>query len=133
MVDKKRTKKELQTLGAFEKSLREEVSVSAEFDLPLAALALVVEGGWQEEDIRRALDALRAVDLVAQPAAAELLVALPNTRIADAQVVEERLREAVPEAAVGVASYRRGDTAEDLLERTQEAVSRRGAENPEAT
>ncbi len=132
-MGKKRTRKELQTLEAFEKTLREEVSVSAEFDLPLAALALVIEGGWQEEDIRQALDALRAVDLVAQPAAAELLVALPNTRIADAQVVEERLREAVPEAAVGVASYRRGDTAEDLLERTQEAVSRRGAENPEAT
>ncbi|CAN5152067.1 hypothetical protein BH24ACT19_BH24ACT19_21520 [soil metagenome] len=132
-MGKKRTRKELQTLEAFEKTLREEVSVSADFDLPLAALALVIEGGWQEEDIRQALDALRAVDLVAQPAAAELLVALPNTRIADAQVVEERLREAVPEAAVGVASYRRGDTAEDLLERTQEAVSRRGAENPEAT
>ncbi|MCA1716698.1 MAG: hypothetical protein LC781_07490 [Actinobacteria bacterium] len=132
-MGKKRPKKELQTLEAFEKALQEEVSVSAEFDLPLAALALIVEGGWQEEDIRRALDALRAADLVAQPAAEELLVVLPNTRTADARVVEERLREAVPKATVGVAPYRRGDTAEDLLERAQEAVSRRVAENPEAT
>ncbi len=132
-MGKKRTKKELQTLEAFEKALREEVSVSAEFDLPLATLALVIEGGWQEEDICRALDALRAADLVALPVAAELLVALPNTRTADARVVEERLREAVPKAAVGIASYRRGDTAEDLLERAKEAVSRRVSENPEAT
>lgn len=132
-MGKKRIRKELQTLEAFSKALWEEVYVSAEFDLPLAALALVVEGGWQEEDVRRALDVLRVADLVVQPAAEELLVALPNTRTADARVVEERLREAVPKAAVGVAPYRRGDTAEDLLERAQEAVSRRVAENPEAT
>jgi len=129
----KRTRKELQTLGAFEKTLREEISISAEFDLPLAALALVVESGWQEEDIRRALDGLRTADLIAQPGADELLVALPNTRTADARVVEERLRKAVPKATVGVAPYRRGDTVEDLLERARRVVSRRGAENTEAT
>lgn len=83
-MGKKWTRKELQTLEA----LLEEVSASAEFDLPLAALALVVEGRWQEEDIRRALDAL--------PTAEELLVALPDTMTADARVVEERLREALP-------------------------------------
>jgi hypothetical protein len=132
-VGKKRIRKELQTPEAFEKTLREEVSVSAEFDLPLAALALVVEDGWQEEDARRALDTLRAVDLVAQPAPEELLIALPNTGLADARVVEERLREAIPRATAGVAPYRRGDTAQDLLEDAQEAVSRRVAEKPEAT
>ena len=127
-------RKELQTLEAFEKNLREEVSVSAEFDLPLAALALVVEDHWQEEDIRRAIDALRAADLVALlPASDKLLIALPNTKTADARVVEERLREAVPKTTVGVAPYRRGDTAEDLLERAQQAASQRGAENIEAT
>jgi ketosteroid isomerase-like protein len=127
-------RKELQTAEAFEKNLREEVSVSAEFDLPLAALALIVEGGWQEEDIRRALDALRAADLVALlPASDNLLIALPNTKTADARVVEERLREAVPKTTVGVALYRRGDTAEDLLERAQQAASQGGAENIEAT
>jgi hypothetical protein len=132
-VGKKRTRKELQTLEAFEKTLREEVSVSAEFDLPLAALALVVEDCWQEEDVRRSLDTLRAVDLVAQPAAEGLLVALPNTGLADARVVEERLREAISKATASVAPYRQGDTAEDLLEHAQEAVSRWVAENPEAT
>ena len=127
-------RKELQTAEAFEKNLREEVSVSAEFDLPLAALALIVEGGWQEEDIRQALDALRAADLVALlPASDNLLIALPNTKTADARVVEERLREAVPKTTVGVALYRRGDTVEDLLERAQQAASQGGAENIEAT
>ena len=111
-MGKKRTRKELQTL---------------------AALALLVEGGWQVEDVRRALDTLRAVDLVAQPVAEELLVALLNTGLAAARVVEERLREAIPKATAGVAPYRQGDTAQDLLERTQEAISRRVAENPEAT
>lgn len=38
-MGRKRMRKELQTLEAFEKSLREEVSVSAGFDLPLAVLA----------------------------------------------------------------------------------------------
>jgi hypothetical protein len=83
-----RTRKELQTLEALEKALLDEVSASAEFDLPLTALALVIEGRWQEEDIRRALDAL--------PTAEELLVALPDNMTADARVVEERLREALP-------------------------------------
>lgn len=53
-MGKKRIRKELQTFEALEKTLREEGSVSAEFDLPLTALALLVEGGWQEEDVRRA-------------------------------------------------------------------------------
>ena len=87
-MGKKRTRKELQTLEVLEKALLEEVFASVEFNLPLAALALVVEGRWQEEDIRRALDAL--------PTAEELLVALPSTMIADVRVVEERLREALP-------------------------------------
>jgi hypothetical protein len=100
-VGKKRTRKELQILETFENTPRGEVSISAEFDLPLAALALVVKAGWQEEEIRRVLDGLRAAELVALPAAAEPLVALPNSRIADARVVEERLRKAVPKATVG--------------------------------
>ena len=56
----------LQTPEAFEKALREEVSVSAEFDLPLAALALVVEGAGKRR-CRRALDTLRAVELSPSP------------------------------------------------------------------
>jgi hypothetical protein len=130
-VGKKRTRRELQILETFENTPRGEVSISAEFDLPLAALVLVVEAGWQEEDIRRVLDGLRAAELVALPAAAEPLVALPNSRIADARVVEERLRKAVPKTTVGVAPCRRGDAAEDLLERAKKPATG-GTVNTEA-
>jgi hypothetical protein len=129
-VSRKRARKELQTGEAFEKALREEVSVSTEFDLPLTVLALFIEDGRREEDVRRALDALRIADLVTQLAPEELLVALPNTETADARVVEERLRRAVPKATVGVAPYKRGDAAEDLLKRAQ-AAARQVRENPE--
>jgi len=125
----KKTRKELQTVEAFEKALREEISISSEFDLPLTVLALVIEGGWQEEDPRRALDALRTADLVAHPDPRELLIALPNTKTAEARVVQERLRQAVPEAAIGVASCKQGEAAEDLLKRAR-AVAWRVAGNP---
>ena len=128
----KKTRKELQTVEAFEKALREEMEISSEFALPLTVLALVIEGGWQEEDPRRALDALRTADLVAHPDPRELLIALPNTKTADARVVEERLRQAVPKAAIGVAPCKQGEAAEDLLKRAR-AVAWRVAENPEAT
>ena len=131
-MGKKRARKELQTVEAFEKALREEVSVSTDFDLPLTVLALVIKDGWREEDVRRALAALRTADLVTQPGPEELLVALPNTEADDARVVEERLREAIPKAIVGFASYGRGEAAEDLIGRAQ-ANARQVAENPEAT
>jgi hypothetical protein len=129
-VGKKKTRKELQILETFENTPRGEVYISAEVDLPLAALVLVVEAGWQEEDIRRVLDRLRAAELVALPAA-EPLVALPNSRIANARVVEERLRKAVPKTTVGVAPCRRGDAAEDLLERAKKPATG-GTVNTEA-
>jgi hypothetical protein len=129
-VGKKRTRRELQILETFENTPRGEVYISAEVDLPLAALVLVVEAGWQEEDIRRVLDRLRAAELVALPAA-EPLVAQPNSRIADARVVEERLRKAVPKTTVGVAPCRRGDAAEDLLERAKKPATG-GTVNTEA-
>ncbi len=51
-----------------------------------------------------------------------VLIALPNTAAAAAQVVEERLRETFPNATFGVASYKGGDTAGDLLERARGAA-----------
>jgi hypothetical protein len=131
-VGKKRPKKELQTLEAFEKALREEVSISTEFDLPLTVLALVIEDGWREENTRQALDALRSADLVAQPDPGELLVALPNTKTTDARVVEERLRQAVSKAAIGIASRRQDEMVEGLLKRAR-SLAWRVVENPEAT
>ncbi len=121
----KRTRKELQTPEEFEKALREDVSVPAEFDLPLTVLALMMEDGWSEDSICRALDALRTADLVTQPSKKELLVTLPNTKTGDAYVVERRLRGALPEASFGVTAYRRGEAAEALLERARAALSER--------
>lgn len=60
----KRTRKEFQTPEEFENALREDVSVSVGFDLPLTVLALMIEDSWKEDSIRRALDALRTADLV---------------------------------------------------------------------
>ena len=71
--------------------------------------------------MRRALDALRTADLVAQPGPTEVLVALPNTKTDDACVVEERLRKAVPDATFGITAYRQGDTYEALIERARRA------------
>jgi hypothetical protein len=129
----RKTRKELQTVEAFEKALREEVSISTEFDLPLTVLALVIEDGWREENTRQALDALRSADLVAQPDPGELLVALPNTKTTDTRVVEERLRQVVPKATIGVAPRRQDEKmAEGLLKRARD-LAWRVVENPEAT
>ncbi len=131
-MGKKRTKKELQTVEAFEKALREEVSISTEFDLPLTVLFLSMEGGWEEGDIRRALDALRTADLIAHTDEPEIVIVLPNTITDHAQIVKERLRARIPEAAFGVVAFRKGDGAEDLLKRARYATPRT-EENPETT
>lgn len=115
----KKVRKELQETEVFEAALREEISVSSEFVLPISALVLRIAHGWSDEATRRALDALRTADLVCRPEPDEILVALPNTQADDARVVEERLREAVPEATVGVAPFARGDTVESLIERAR--------------
>lgn len=115
----KKVRKELQDPEAFEGALREEISVSSEFVLPISVLALRVGGGWSDEATRRALDALRTADLVCRLESGELLVALPNTKTDDARVVEERLRKAVPEASVGVAPFAPGDSAESLIKRAR--------------
>ena len=122
--------KELQTVETFEKALREEVSVSNEFDLPLTVLALSKEGGWEEGDIRRPLDALRTTDLIAHTDEPEIVIVLPNTFTDQAWIVEERLRARIPEAAFGVVAFRQGDDAEDLLKRARNAIPRT-KENPE--
>lgn len=122
----RKVKKELDTVERFEEALRDELSVSAEFDLPLSALALRAGEGFEPEAVRRALEALRVADLICQPDPAEMLVVLPNTKAQDARVVEERLRKAVPEAAFGVAVREGGDKAENLLKRARAAVEASG-------
>ncbi len=113
----KKARKQLQDPEVFEEALREEISVSSEFVLPISVIALRVGGGWSAEVTRRALDALRTADLVCQTEPDEILVALPNTGTDDALVVEERLRAVVPTAVVGVAPFAQGDTVESLIKR----------------
>lgn len=115
----KKTRKELQDPEVFDAALGEEISVSSEFVLPISVLSLRIKDGWSDGATRGALDALRVADLVCRPVPEEVLIALPNTATDDARVVEERLREAVPEATVGVALFASGDTAEGLIERAR--------------
>lgn len=103
----------------FEKQLQEEISVTTDFDLPLSALVALVDGGWGEDSIQRVLGALRVADLTAAAAPEELAIVLPNTTAEDARVVERRLREAVPEAKIGITSHQMGDSAPVLVERAR--------------
>lgn len=120
----KRKKKELQSVEEFEGTLGEEISVSTEFDLPLSVLVAVLE--WTPESTRRALDALRTADLIAQTADDELAIALPNTISENARVVERRLRSAIPEASIGITAHRIGDTVPDLVSRARSAARKAG-------
>jgi len=64
----KKRRKELRSVEEFEKELREEISVSVEFDLRLATvLARNIRGGWEYRSVRRVLDVLRVAALATQP------------------------------------------------------------------
>lgn len=124
-MSQRKVKKELDTPEEFEHALREELSVSADFDLPLSVLALrprAPQGEFAPEVVRSALDALRVADLICQPGPAELLVALPNTETEDARVVEDRLRKALPEAAFGIVHRAKDDAPGTLVARARAAA-----------
>jgi hypothetical protein len=116
---------EPQSIEDFKRALREEAAVSAEFDLPLCVVVASSRSGWSPETEHRVVGVLRAGDLVACPEHAEICVALPNTELADAEAVERRLREILPEAATGIAVHRAGDTVPDLLSRARDATGRK--------
>jgi hypothetical protein len=113
---------EPQSFEGFEQALAEEISVSAEFGLPLAALVLLADGEWGLDSVDKAVSALRVADLVARPGPAEISIALPNTGPEDAHVVERRLREAIPGARIGASDYKPGDKVPDLLARARQAA-----------
>ena len=58
-LDMAKIRKELQDPEVFERALREEISVSSEFVLPISVLSLRIEDGWSEDATRGARDALR--------------------------------------------------------------------------
>ncbi len=124
-MPRRKVKKELDAPEAFEQALRDELSISADFDLPLSVLALLTKdprGRFEPEAVCLALGALRLADLICQPDPRELLVALPNTRMDEARVVEARLRRVLPESAFGVVQRAADDEPETLLERARGAA-----------
>jgi hypothetical protein len=118
-MGKRRRSKEPLPLESFERALAEEMSLSAELDLPLTLLVVRAEDGWTPETIRRLLEALRTADLVTLPTPSELAVALQNTDLNGARAVERRVRKILPEAVVGLATCEPDDEVPVLLERAR--------------
>ena len=114
--------KGLQSPEDFERSLKEEISLTTDFELPLSVLVALVDGGWDETLTREALGVLRIADLITATAPEELTIALPNTRSEDARAVERRLREAISEARIGITPYQPGDTVLALVDRARQAA-----------
>jgi len=119
----RKVKKELQALEVFEKSLEEEISMTTDFDLSLSVLVVQRDDGWDEDSTRLALEALRVADLVTATTPEEISIALPNTRTEDALIVARRLREAVPEARLGITPHYNGDAVPDLLRRARDSAA----------
>jgi hypothetical protein len=107
--------------AAFEATLREEISIAREYELPLTLLVASVEDGWSEEETRRALDVLRGAEPVARLSLSELALVLINTTPAAAGPVTRRLRQVVPEASVGMAALGPAGTCDELLRRARQA------------
>jgi hypothetical protein len=117
----KRRPKEPISLKFFERALEEEISLSAEFDLPLTLLVVRAEGELEPETTRRLLRALRTAELVTLPTPSELAVALQNTDLNGARAVERRVRKILPDADIGLATREPDDEVFSLLERARGA------------
>ena len=120
-MGKQRRPKELPPPEYFERALEEEMSMSAEFDLPLTLLLVRAEDELDPETTRRLLDTLRTADLVTLPTPSELAVALPNTDPDGARALGRRVREILPDADVGLAISEPDDEVPGLLERARAA------------
>jgi hypothetical protein len=118
-------KKELDTPERFEEVLSDELSVSAEFDLPLSALALRARESFEPEAVRRARGpARRRPHLPARPrrdarrTAQHQGAGRPGGR---GEAEEDR-----PGGRLRGSGPRRGDKAENLLKRARGAVDAPG-------
>jgi hypothetical protein len=120
-MDDRRPKEPL-PLESFELALQEDMSLSDVFDLPLTLMVVRAKVGLDEETTRRLLDILRAAEPATLPSPSELAVVLPNTDPESARAVESRALEVLPDARIGLAVYRPGDTASDLLGRARGAA-----------
>jgi hypothetical protein len=107
-------------LESFERALEEEMSLSAEFDLPLTLLVVRAKTGLDPGTTRRLLGVFRTAEFVTRPTSSELAVILPNTGPDGARAVERRVREVLPDADVGLATREPDDEVSDLLERARD-------------
>ena len=121
-MGERRRPKEPLPLENFELALKEDMSLSDAFDLPLTLMVVRVKGEFDRETTRRVLDVLRTAEPVTLPTPSELVVVLPNTTPERARAVESRTLGVLPEARIGVALYERGDAVLDLLGRARSAA-----------
>ena len=110
-------------LGSFERALEEEMSLSAEFDLPLTVLSVRARTALDPGTARRLLGVFRTAEFVTRPTSSELTVVLPNTDPDGARAVERRGREVLPDTGVGLATREPDDEVYDLRERARDASS----------
>ncbi len=122
-MGKSRRSNEPLPLESFERALEEEMSLSAEFGLPLTLLVVRAEDELPPETTRRLLEALRTAELVTLPTPSELAIVLSNTDSNGARAVERRVRKVLPDAEVGLATYEPDDEDPGLLERARSARS----------
>jgi hypothetical protein len=120
-MGKSRRSKEPLPPDSFERALEEEMSLSAEYDLPLTLLVVRAQGDLDPGTIRRLLGVLRTAELATLLNPSELAVMLPNTDLDGARAVVLRVRGVLPDADVGLANREPGDEVYDLLERAREA------------
>jgi hypothetical protein len=108
--------------GSFERALEDEMSLSAEFDLPLTLLVVRARVGLDPGTTSRVLGVLRSAELATLLAPSELAVILPNTGPDGARAVGRRVREVLPDADVGLATREPDDEVHGLLERARDDV-----------
>ncbi len=100
-------------------ALQEEMALSAEFDLPLTLLVVRAKEDLDPGTTRRLLGVFRTAEFVTLPSPSELAVILPNTGPDGARAVERRVREVLPDADVGLATYTPEDEVSNLLQRAR--------------
>jgi hypothetical protein len=66
-MERRRRPKEPVPLESFERALEEEMSLSAEFDLPLTLLVVRAKTGLDPETTRRLLGVFRTAEFVTRP------------------------------------------------------------------
>ena len=103
--------------------LRRLAAAARQYEEPFALALLRVPRRSADEALRRLVGTARELDLVARLDDGRLAVILARVSEGDAAAAAERLRAGSgPVAAAGVAAWRPGDTAADVLDRAAELL-----------